>query len=306
MEPMYCAELSILLHRALEARMETLMNRFSPDWQQEPEALHEVRVASRRVRAVLDLVEPHLYPGYKRQTRKLKRLTRALGRTREADVHLHILAVLGGRQAGPCAGPAMEHALEAIAGQRRKAMAAMAKDLLRLNLKNLPALLQVSSLPDPFRAGDLPGDIWNCLGPWLDGAFPTAALLDQEDARALHLLRIRVKRLRYALEVLAPAFRTPPEAQLKLLKGFQTALGEHHDLATLEVELESLHRGLETRQRPILAAGTLELLTQLDEERLIGFEAFRALAVGTSKDHFIASLRTDLGLEPDREGSASS
>ena len=89
---MYCLELSILLHRALEGRVETLMNDLSvAGWQADPEGLHEVRVASRRVRAVLDLVQPGLYPGFKRQCRKLKDLTRALGRTREMDVHMAIL-----------------------------------------------------------------------------------------------------------------------------------------------------------------------------------------------------------------------
>jgi hypothetical protein len=37
---------------------------------------------------------------------------------------------------------------------------------------------------------------------------------------------------------------------------------------------------------------------------MIAFEQFRALAVGTSKEQFLGSLRSDLGLEP--EGSDAS
>ena len=60
---MYCVELAILLHRALEARVEKLMNSLAkPDGRTDPEGLHEVRVASRRVRAVLDLVSPGSTP----------------------------------------------------------------------------------------------------------------------------------------------------------------------------------------------------------------------------------------------------
>ena len=296
---MHCAELSILLHRALEARVEILMNELSrPDWQGDGEALHDVRVASRRVRAVLDMVEPDLYPGFKRQGRKVKRLTRTLGLTREMDVHVSILEELG-RRTPALQGPAMEHALEVVEGRRRKARKAMLRELAGFSLKSLPQLLQVPSLPDPFRIGDLAGSVWGCLEPSLEGAFPAPLLLDQEDARALHLLRIRVKRLRYALEVLDPAFPVPQNHPLGLLKAMQTALGDHHDRAVLEAQLADLHRGLEQRGRPHLAGGTLDLLTHLGEERLIAFEQFRALGVGTPKENFIGSLRRDLGLEPE-------
>jgi CHAD domain-containing protein len=297
---MYCLELSILLHRALEGRVETLMSNLSePGWQGDPEGLHGVRVASRRVRAVLDLVQPGLYPGFKRQCRKLKDLTRALGRTREMDVHVAILEGLGTRVPGLATCSGMEHALEAIERRRRKARRTMARELDQLNLKNLPQMLQVPSLPDPFRAGDLAGTIWNCLEPWLEGAFPGAGLLDQEDALGLHALRIRVKRLRYALEVLGPGFPAAPEAQLKHLHALQTALGNHHDHATLEALLERLHHGLRSRGRAVLAAGIQDVLVQIGEERLTAFEQFRALAVGTPKATWIASLRRDLGLSPE-------
>jgi CHAD domain-containing protein len=296
---MHCAELSILLHRALEARVQILMNCLSnPGWQGDMEALHQVRVASRRVRAVLDMVDPDLYPGFKRQGRKVRRLTRALGLTREMDVHVGILEELGRRMPG-LQGPAMEHALEAIEAHRRKARKGMERALGRCNLKHLPQLLQVPSLPDPFCTGDLAGTVWSCLEPWLAGALPSALLLDQEDARALHLLRIRVKRLRYALEVLDPGFPVSQETALKHLRALQTALGDHHDRAVLEAQLRDLHRGLELRGRQQLAAGIVELLTLIGEERLIAFEQFRALGVRTSGEAFIVGLRRDLGLEPE-------
>jgi hypothetical protein len=215
------------------------------------------------------------------------------------DDHIAIMEDTGRQVPGLSTCSGMEHALEVIEGRRRKARKAMARGLARLNLKNLPHLLLVPSLPDPFRLGDLTGAVWNCLEPWLEGAFPGTQLLDQEDARALHALRIRIKRLRYALEVLGPGFATPPEPQLKHLRALQSALGNHHDRATLEALLTDLHQGLATRGRPVLAAGTADLLIHLGEERLIAFEHFRALAVGTPKEKFISGLRHDLGLEPE-------
>lgn len=301
---MFCLELAVLLHRALEARVGALMNLLAdPRWQADPDGLHDVRVATRRVRAVLDLVQPDIYPGHKRQARRLRQLTRALGRTREMDVHMAILEDLG-RQVRQSAGAAaLEHLLEAIGRHQRKARKAMAGTLERLDLKHLPHLLEVPSLPDPFRTGDLAGSIWSALEPWLEGAFPAPALLDQDDPGALHALRIRVKRLRYALEVLAAGFPVQPEAQLKHLRALQTALGEHHDRATLEAFLERLHRGLADRGRTLLAAGAQAFRVHVGEERLIAFEQYRALAVGAGRDGFVAGLRRDLGLEPAGNGA---
>ena len=175
---MFCLELSVLLHRALETRVETLMNELArPGWQDLPDALHDVRVASRRVRTVLSLVQPGLYPGHKRQTRNLKRLTRALGRTREMDVHAAILENLARRAPDLAAAPAREHLLEVLARRLGKARRSMARALERINLKRLPHLLQVPSLPDPFRhEEDLGPAIWDSLAPWLEGAFPRESL----------------------------------------------------------------------------------------------------------------------------------
>ena len=48
----------------------------------------------------------------------------------------------------------------------------------------------------------------------------------------------------------------------------------------------------------LYSAGVLGLLGMVGEERLIAFEQFRALAVGTPKGAFIDGLRRDLGLMP--------
>jgi CHAD domain-containing protein len=302
---MYSVELSVLLHRALEARVGALLDRLAVEhWEQEPEALHQVRVASRRMRAVLDLVDRELYPSYDRQARKVRKLTRALSRTRELDVHASLLEGLRPRLAGPGGGAALEHALEHLGHRARKARSSMLKDLKRLSLKGLPQLLEVPVMSNPFAPGNLELGTWTCLEPWLEGVLTAIpGLLDQEDAPALHALRIRVKRLRYSLEVLAPAFPANPEAQLNHLRGLQKALGGHHDLATLETFLQELHQGLLERARPVLAKGIRELIVLLCEERLCAFEQFRALAMGTPGEALRASLKRDLGLQPPLEGN---
>jgi CHAD domain-containing protein len=295
---MHALELSILLHRALEARVEYLMGLLgAPRWQEDPESLHQVRVASRRVRSVLELVRPELYPGFKRHGRKLRGLTRALGLSREMDVHAAYLDHLATKVPGLATGSALEHALEALEARRAKARKAMARDLDGNPFRHLPDLLKVPSLPDPFLPGDLASDVWKALDPLLEGAFsPLPGLLDQEDPPALHAARVRIKRLRYALEVLAEAFPRGADAQLRQLKELQTALGEHHDRVMLEALLQEIYQGLAQRNRKTLALGTLEVLAYVGDARLDGFERFRTVARDLPLAPFRASLLQGLGL----------
>ena len=295
---MHTLELSLLLHRALVARMELLTGFLAvPDWPEDHEALHQVRVASRRVRSVLELVRPELYPEHKRLTRRLRRLTRALGLTRELDVHALQLEALATDLPGLATGAALDHALELLSDQARKARRGMARELEHCSLKGLPDLLKVPNLPDPFLVGALGAAAWDRLEPLLDTALaPLPGLLEQEDAAAMHQARIRIKGLRYALEVLGAAMAAPPEARLAQLKALQTALGEHHDLATMEALLLDLHQGLCDRGRRHLAAGTLEVLAYVGDARLNAFERFRAAARAVPLGPVKASLRQGFGL----------
>ena len=292
---MYTVELSILLHRALESRVASLQERLAiPGWQEQPEPLHQVRVISRRVRAVLDLLDQTLYPAFERQSRTVRKLTRALGRTREMDVHGHLLEAMEPELAhapGP-ASAALEYALEQLDTHKERARLAMAKDLDKLSLKRLDQLLVVPTLSDPFAPGNPGAEVWDCLAPWVERAFePMAGLLEREDGTALHELRIDVKRLRYTLEILAPAFVVEPLEPLKLLKGLQGALGDHHDLATLEDLLRLQCQDLGARRRLALVAGLEVLLNRVHGERLAAFERFRSLVRNTSPDAFRDSLK---------------
>jgi CHAD domain-containing protein len=295
---MHAVELCILLHRALESRVDHLVGLLAiPGWQEDPEQLHQVRIASRRARSALDLVRPDLYPGYKRQARSLRDLTSALGATRELDVHARDLEAFAGKVPGLATGSALEHALEALEVRRAKARKKMARGLAGRPCKRLPDLLKVPSLPDPFLPGDLSSDVWECLEPPFEAALsPLPGLLEREDPEALHCARIRLKRFRYTLEVLGAAFPAPPSDLLQRLRGIQTALGDHHDLALLETLLQDLHEGLHQRGRATLASGMLEVLAYVGEARLGAFERFRRAVLKTPLDGLRTSLRLGLGL----------
>jgi CHAD domain-containing protein len=58
------------------------------------------------------------------------------------------------------------------------------------------------------------------------------------DDDALHRMRIRFKRYRYTVELLAPKFADADKKRLKYLREFQTAMGEAHDWLILNDEIQ--------------------------------------------------------------------
>ena len=272
-------ELTLLLHRALEPRLGRLLDLCGTQgWQADPEGLHQVRVASRRVRAVLDLLDPATCPGFKRHARRLRRLTKALGLTRELDVHAARLEGLTELLPGSLRAAASEHLLEELERRRSKARAQMSRDLARTPLRGLERLRVEAGTGAPPAATGLGPAVWACLEPWVHAVeSPLPPLLLEEDALGLHRLRIQVKRLRYTLEVLEAAFPSPLEDWLARLRDLQTCLGEYHDLAVLEAFLLEARAGLATRRRSALAAGVLELADLVGEARRTRYARFQDL-----------------------------
>ncbi len=295
---MHPAELAILLHRALEVRLTRLQGLLGRDrWTEDPEQLHQVRVAARRLGAVLDLVDADTYPGHKGQRRALKRLVDVLGLPRELDVHAGHLAVYRGKVHSPTQAAVLEHLLELVDRSRAKARRTMQKELERLRLPDLGQLLEVPTLQHPFQPISLQDAAWACLEPRAHAALGgLASLALQEDPLALHRTRVKIKKLRYAVEALESAFAELPEEVLKALRDLQTTLGEHHDLATLEALLWEMEGSLRLRERPTLCGGVLELLADVAETRRATFDRFVALSQGQGEDAFTRAVRPALGL----------
>lgn len=301
MVPMHPLELSILLHKALEPRVGRFLELTrKEDWWEDVEILHQARVASRRVRAVLRLLEPDLYPGLKRQQKRLEEFTELVGPLRELDVHNQILEELGPELPGPHGWAALEHVLELLAIRRSKAKRNLAAKVKALELAKLAALLPAPEMPYPFHALEAAEAAWALMNPLVEAiAILVPEQQREEDPAALHQLRIHAKKLRYTLEILAPVFLRGTEAPLKELKALQTVLGDHHDYATLESGLQSLQEGLENRCRLVLAEGLQEIVLHFSQERAIQYDRFREIADLYAPPGFSRELRSRLGLPGD-------
>jgi len=295
---MHPAELAILLHRALEVRLARLQELLAaPDWAEDMEQLHQVRVGARRLGAVLDLVDPEAYPAHKGHRRALRGLVDTLGLTRELDVHAGHLRERHAEARTPCQAAVIEHLQERVDRGRVKARKEMQRELDRLKLPHLDRLLDVPSLPAPFQAASLQEAAWSALEARAAAALEDLpGLMAREDPVALHKERVRLKKLRYALEALESAFAAPPEALVGRLKGLQSTLGEHHDLAALETLLWEEEARLRSHDRVTLCGGILEVLGDVAEARRAAFVRFVDLAQGLDPAAFAREVCPGLGL----------
>lgn len=267
--------LSILLHQALESRLDRiLLLTADEEWLDKVDAVHDVRVASRRLRTVLEFVDPERYPGLRTLRKRAKALTGALGATRELDVHLLKLASLGPELTDQAGHAVLEHVLETFERRRQKARRRMVRGLRRVQIQDLLRLRESEATAEDAEEADPSVVTRNLLEPMLvstlHGVGDRVAV---EDALLLHRLRIDIKKLRYAIEVLAPTLASAAEAWLVRLKALQGALGEHHDWSVLEADLWELHARLTNSRRAALAAGILDLLGIAIERRRRAFEA---------------------------------
>lgn len=204
------------------------------------EYIHQMRVATRRLRAALRLFSPALPDGLRDGLRQpMAALTRQLGRARDLDVLLGeivdpVLAALPG-----------EPRLSALAGEitnlrygvRAEVLATLAApDYGRMLLTAIEALHPLQ--PPAQDAGSLAEFAAARLRHLCRRVRRLAAAASGDDPAALHALRIGIKRLRYALEFFAtPGIARPLHHLHRRLADTQDTLGRLNDLANAGVLL---------------------------------------------------------------------
>jgi len=218
--------------------------------QEEP--VHQVRVAGRRLRVALPLLARK---GGGRPVRKalgvLRKLTRAVGEGRDMDV---ILGLLEDRLAAFRAPSAEQRALlSRLRTARARSRAQVAEDVLDLDIdglrRNLRLLLRRGASDSTTvlaRARALREE----EGAALLRGFSQVG--ERYRPEALHALRRRIRRLRYAAEV-EDAVRGEESRAPALWKRLQDGIGVLHDHHVLAGWFEEQARLAEARDNGLLA-----------------------------------------------------
>ena len=204
-----------------------------------PEAVHQMRVGLRRLRAAVGAFKPLLpAPERERIETELKWLARESDAARDLDVFIrdafHPTAL---EAPSPGLAALGHHLLTARSQAYDRVLGAVASSRYALLMLETTAWIETAALPDepvaPFAAEAL-----NRLHRQVE---QRARDLADLDAEARHHLRIRAKRLRYAAEFFADLFpsRRRRSRYLKALEQLQDSLGALNDLAVARDRIPS-------------------------------------------------------------------
>jgi CHAD domain-containing protein len=242
----------------LRARVRDVFRHLPKALTGEEEAIHQMRVAGRRLRIAL----PHLArrPAGKRVRRalvELKRLSRGAGASRDLDVMLGLFEEQ--LQHLRTRNPAQAMLLRRLRAARTRSRAKMAEALLDLEIARLRRDLRavVARKGEAFlqvllRLGQTEG----AEGGALVATFQT--LGDRFDPEALHRLRIGARRLRYAAELHLELSRRQSPAP-EVLKSLQEDLGTIRDFYLVSAWLSAQRLSAEMRGDSAVAAESKRL-----------------------------------------------
>ena len=252
-----------------------------------PEAIHQTRVAARRLRSDLQTFNAILDPLWVGHTRSdLKWLGGELGLVRDADVLGQHLDLNGSPQIGDDKG--VTGLREQLQDQRSTA-ADRVTDVLQserylLFLDKLhaavarPPFLNVGSGrgrsigPDQRASKALPKVVKR---PWKKLHKEVRAADREPTDRQLHQIRIGAKRLRYAAEAAEAVVGKRARRVATSAEGLQTQLGEHHDAVIAEAWLRKRAKGASSKvafSAGILAAEQIRRQQLFQEDWQAGWE----------------------------------
>ena len=231
------------------------------------DAIHQARVATRRVREALPLVTR----GSKERklTKAVSRLTRALGRVRELDVALVNLDEVTADAAMQTEGINLLRAI--LKDERQRLYADMAERIDRVDPEKLQrkalaaAARHAESEDDALSAGRMKKVIKRAArrAVSLQAAIDNAGGIYLPDR--LHEVRIAVKKLRYVLEIARELSRSRASARIRMLKTVQDLLGRMHDLEMLIMRIRAL-QGSERAPTLKVSADLDRLVRRLEME----------------------------------------
>jgi CHAD domain-containing protein len=201
------------------------------------EALHQARVASRRLRELVPVLE--LQRDTAREVgKRLRRVTQRLGRLRELDVLLPIVDDF--RKTGRYSGEALDKVAAAIADDAnqtrqwlRHKLPAQKRERLTHTLDAIARQIDQRKAARATRPRDAQAWVWAVDARVVRRArrlgTTIAAAGALYDADRLHNVRIALKKLRYAAELSAEARGMDRTADIDTLKRAQDMLGKLHD-----------------------------------------------------------------------------
>ena len=239
-----------------------------------PENVHKLRIATRRLRTALRLFR-RVLPAKKAASlrKQLRWLARSLSEVRDLDVYVESFRVYAEtlpREQLPDLSGYDSHLRGARAEARSSLRALFAEQRYADLLDSFAAFLDGAPSPAAVRRWD---------AARIDGRFEKRVRKSAKrvqklgrkigrrvQAKKLHKLRIRTKRLRYELEFFS-AVHPALESTAKEAKTLQDVLGAHQDACTASARLERYLRSPPDHGQPAGAPAALEQLLESQQRK---------------------------------------
>jgi len=207
------------------------------------EALHDFRVAVRRLRSALRAFRGILRGAVPRnEERRLRDLARSTGPARDAEVLLAWLRSLEGDGLGPSGRAARDWFAARVELARAEGRAFVEKEVVPVFRELAPDLVRgLAAGGEAPPAPGTPETFGAALAALLRAQARAvrevaAAVAGPADVARVHLLRIEAKRLRYLLEPLRDNARADATPAVRGLKKLQEVLGQLHDAHVARAE----------------------------------------------------------------------
>src|SRR5437660_3164728 len=252
MEPPEVAPLPVTPESAAREVIRTVLHQPAPPvlrndplvrTSKDPEAVHQARVATRKLRSHLRTFGPLLEPEWTAPLRsELGWLAMALGAVRDREVLLDRLRERAKSlpASDSRSASSLLHLLELEIESLRKKLYGELDSQRYVDL--LEALVAAAHSPVCTLDADQPASQVLpplATGPWRRLRSATRQLPDPPTDPELHRIRILAKRARYAAEAVAPVVGPGATAFAKAAAKLQTILGEHQDSVTAQAWLRS-------------------------------------------------------------------
>ena len=204
------------------------------------ERIHDMRVATRRVRSALTLCEKCL-PGKlaRKWNKQMRRVTRALGYARDADVQIDFLQGFLDNLTEVRYQPGVRRLLLRLQQKRGKSQSKVVKAMDDMEqcgiLGEMGRVLRQIRVRARMRHVDdsspyVYRQAYLAISLGLENMLACEIYVNQPDRiDELHAMRIAAKRLRYTMEVFEPLYHGDLKQILKTIRKVQTTLGDIHD-----------------------------------------------------------------------------
>jgi CHAD domain-containing protein len=241
----------------------------------DPHGVHQLRVASRRIREALPILSDGNHPHrVRRIQRAVRALTRTLGPVRECDVSLLLLAEF--ERAHAESRSAIQVVRQTVVAERKDLQEQLSEHLDSVTPEEFSRKLSKATrgkknVTADNREGPRPAgsnEHWRLAlaarivrrSKQLEQFIEYAGALYAPDR--LHGVRVSVKKLRYALELGQEARLPRLTSAIRVLKKMQDNLGELHDREMLLDRVRTVHAA----QGHPAVSDSLDRLTRLLEE----------------------------------------